>query len=147
MPIRILVVDDDPDIRDVLKLTLSEENYEIIEAKDGEEALKLIAAEPLDLVLLDYRIPKVDGREVCRRTKKDLLLRHLPIIMVTGKGDVSDKVGGIDAGADDFFLKPFPAKKILLHLRKGLKQRENLLQKRRLADELKRTSPTIKYPG
>ncbi|MBU1726008.1 MAG: response regulator, partial [Candidatus Omnitrophica bacterium] len=83
---KILVVDDDPDIRDVLKITLSEEDYEILEAGDGEEALKIIHSKSLDLVLLDYRIPKMDGREVCRRIKKDLLLSHLPIIMVTGSG-------------------------------------------------------------
>lgn len=70
MAIKILIVDDDPDIRDVLKLTLSEENYEVFEASDGEEALKIINAKPLNLVLLDYKMPKVDGREVCRRIKK-----------------------------------------------------------------------------
>lgn len=76
MAIRILVADDDPDIRDVLKLTLAEENYEVIEAGDGDEALKIISAKPLDLVLLDYKMPKLDGRQVCRLVKRDLLLRH-----------------------------------------------------------------------
>jgi len=97
MAIKILVVDDDPDIRDILKLTLSEENYEVLEAGDGEEALKIINSKSPDLVLLDYKIPKVNGRQVCMEVKKDLLLRHLPIIMVTGKGDISDKVSGLDA--------------------------------------------------
>ena len=101
MGIKILIADDDPDIRDVLKLTLEEENYEITEARDGEEALKIIRAKPLDLVLLDYKMPHMDGRQVCNLIKKDLLLQHLPTIMVTGKGEISDKIDGIDAGADD----------------------------------------------
>lgn len=117
MPIKILIVDDDPDIRDILKITLSEENYEVIEAVDGEAALKIIETKPLDLVLVDYKMPKMDGREVCRRVKKDLLLSHLPIIMVTGKGDISDRVNGIDAGADDYVVKPFEPKELLARIR------------------------------
>ncbi|MBI3990624.1 MAG: response regulator, partial [Candidatus Omnitrophica bacterium] len=96
---RILIADDDPDILDVLEITLSQDNYEIIKAMDGEEALQIIKSKPLDLVLLDYNMPRMNGRQVCMEVKKDILLRHLPIIMVTGKGEVSDKVGGIDAGA------------------------------------------------
>jgi diguanylate cyclase (GGDEF)-like protein len=137
MPVKILVVDDDPDIRDILKLTLSEENYDVIEAGDGEEALKIIGNKPLDLVLLDFRIPKVDGREVCRRIKKDLLLRHLPIIMVTGKGDISDKVGGIDAGADDYIVKPFEPKELLARIRMILRRTERDLE----------ANPLTRLPG
>lgn len=117
MPVKILIVDDDPDVRDILRITLSEENYEVLEATDGEQALKIIQTKPLELVLLDYKIPKIDGREVCRRVKKDLLLSHLPIIMVTGKGDINDKVTGIDAGADDYVVKPFEPKELLARIR------------------------------
>jgi diguanylate cyclase (GGDEF)-like protein len=128
MAIKILVVDDEPDIRDILKLTLSEENYEVTEAADGEEALKEITAKPPDLVLLDYKIPKIDGREVCRRIKSDILLRHLPIIMVTGRGDIDDKVGGIDAGADDYVVKPFEPKELLARIRMILRRTERDLE-------------------
>src|SRR4030042_1291461 len=134
---KILVVDDDPDIRDILKLTLSEENYEILEAKDGEEALKIINTKPLDLVLLDYKIPKMDGRQVCRLIKKDLLLRHLPIIMVTGKGDINDKVDGIDAGADDYVVKPFEPKELLARIRMILRHTERDLE----------ANPLTRLPG
>ncbi|MFH0935836.1 MAG: response regulator [Candidatus Omnitrophota bacterium] len=137
MAARILIVDDDPDIRDVLKLTLSEENYELSEAHDGEEALKTINSQPLDLVLLDYKIPKIDGRQVCRLVKKDLLLRHLPIIMITGKGDISDKVDGIDAGADDYIVKPFEPKELLARIRMVL---------RRAAADLE-ANPLTRLPG
>ncbi len=137
MAIRILIVDDDPDIRDVLKLTLSEENYEILEADNGEEALKIIHNNQPDLILLDYKIPKIDGREVCRRIKKDLLLRHLPIIMVTGKGDINDKVDGIDAGADDYVVKPFEPKELLARIRMILRHTERDLE----------ANPLTRLPG
>jgi diguanylate cyclase (GGDEF)-like protein len=134
---KILIADDDPDIRDILKLSLSEENYEVIEAKDGEEALRLISAKPLDLVLLDYKMPKIDGRQVCRLIKKDLLLRHLPIIMVTGKGEVNDKIGGIDAGADDYIVKPFEPKELLARIRMILRRTERDLE----------ANPLTRLPG
>jgi len=122
MKIRILVADDDPDIRDILNLTLAEENYETIEAENGEEALKIIQTKPLDLVLLDYKMPKMDGRTLCNLIKKDLLLQHLPIIMVTGKGEVNDKIDGIDAGADDYIVKPFEPKELLARIRMVLRR-------------------------
>lgn len=137
MSIKILIVDDDPDIRDVLRLTLSEENYEILEASDGEEALRIINTKPLELVLLDYKIPKIDGRQVCRLIKKDLLLRHLPIIMVTAKGDITDKVGGIDAGADDYVVKPFEPKELLARIRMILRRTERDLE----------ANPLTRLPG
>jgi diguanylate cyclase (GGDEF)-like protein len=137
MAIKILVVDDDADIRDILKITLSEENYEVFEAGDGEEALKIIETKPLNLVLLDYRMPKMDGREICRRVKKDLLLRHLPVIMVTGSGDTSDKVGGIDAGADDYIVKPFEPKELLARIRMILRRTERDLE----------ANPLTRLPG
>jgi DNA-binding response OmpR family regulator len=137
MAVRILIVDDDPDIRDILKITLSEENYEVIEAKDGEEAINIVGSHPLDLVLLDYKIPKIDGRQVCRIIKKDLLLSHLPVIMVTGKGDINDKVGGIDAGADDYVVKPFEPKELLARIRMVLRRTERDLE----------ANPLTRLPG
>ncbi len=137
MPTKILIVDDDPDIRDVLKLTLAEENYEVLEAEDGEVALRTINSKTPDLVLLDYKIPKMDGREVCRRIKKDLLLRHMPIIMVTGKGDINDKVGGLDAGADDYVVKPFEPKELLARIRMVLRRTQRDLE----------ANPLTRLPG
>ncbi len=137
MNIKILIADDDPDIRDILKLTLSEENYETIEAENGEEALKIIRSKPLDLVLLDYKMPKIDGRQVCNLIKKDLLLQHLPIIMVTGKGEVSDKIGGIDSGADDYIVKPFEPKELLARIRMVLRRTKRDLE----------ANPLTRLPG
>ena len=137
MGIKILIADDDPDIRDILKLTLAEENYEIIEARDGEEALKIIRSKPLGLVLLDYNMPKMNGRQVCNLVKKDLLLQHLPIIMVTGKGEVSDKIDGIDAGADDYVVKPFEPKELLARIRMVVRRTQRDLE----------ANPLTRLPG
>lgn len=137
MAIKILIADDEPDIRDVLKLTLAEENYEVIEAADGEEALKAIQTKSPNLALLDYRMPKMDGREVCRRIKKDILLQHLPVIMVTGSGDLNDKVDGIDAGVDDYVVKPFEPKELLARIRMALRRTERDLE----------ANPLTRLPG
>ena len=134
---RILLVDDDPDILDVLEITLSEENYDIIKATNGEDALHLIRSKPLDLVLLDYNMPRMNGRQVCLEVKKDMLLRHLPVIMVTGKGEVDDKINGIDAGADDYIVKPFEPKELLARIRMILRRTERDLE----------ANPLTKLPG
>jgi len=137
MSIKILIVDDDADIRDILKLTLGEEDYEIIEAPDGEEALKIIRSKPLDLVLLDYKMPKMDGRTLCHLIKKDLLLAHLPIIMVTGKGEINERIEGIDAGADDYIVKPFEPKELLARIRMVLRRTKRDLE----------ANPLTRLPG
>jgi len=137
MAIKILIVDDEADIRDVLRITLEAENYEVIEAENGEEALKVIQTKSPNLVLLDYKMPRMDGREVCRRIKKDILLRHLPIIMVTGKGDINDKIDGIDAGADDYIVKPFEPKELLARIRMIIRRTESDLE----------ANPLTRLPG
>jgi len=134
---KILIVDDDPDILDILKLTLSEEDYDIIEAQDGESALRLIKTKTPDLVILDYKMPPPDGIEICRQIKRDLLLRHLPIIMVTGKGDIADKVEGLDSGADDYIVKPFEPKELLARVRMVLRRTERDLE----------ANPLTRLPG
>lgn len=137
MNIKILIADDDPDIRDVLKITLTEENYEVIEARNGEEALEIIRSKPLDLVLLDYKMPKMDGLQVCDLIKRDLLLAHLPIIMVTGKGEISDKIDGINSGADDYIVKPFEPKELLARIRMVLRRTQRDLE----------ANPLTRLPG
>lgn len=119
---RVLIVDDDPDILDVLRLTLPEEEYEVVQAQDGQETLDKVYERPPDLIILDYLIPKIGGREVCQKLKKDVLLRHMPVIMLTGKGDVKDKVKGLDAGADDYIVKPFEPEELLARIRMVLRR-------------------------
>lgn len=119
---RILIVDDDPDILDVLRLAIPEEEYEVVEAQDGQEALERVYERPPDLIILDYIMPKIDGRKVCQKLKKDILLRHLPVIILTGKGEVKDKVQGLDAGADDYIVKPFEPEELLARIRMLLRR-------------------------
>jgi len=119
---KILIVDDDPDILDILKLTLGTDRYEILEARDGEEALRKVYHRTPDLIILDYKMPKVDGFEVARILKKDILLRHLPIIMLTAKGTTMDKVRGIDAGADDYIVKPFEPEELTARVKMVLRR-------------------------
>ncbi len=114
---KILIVDDEPDIRDVLKITLECEGFEVIEAKDGVEGLEKVHKTSPDLVILDYKMPKMDGHEVCQILKKDILLRHMPIIMLTGKGETQDKIKGINAGADDYLVKPFDPQELVARIK------------------------------
>ncbi len=119
---RILIADDDADILDVLRLSIPEDEYEVIEARDGQEAMEKVYARPPDLLISDYMMPKIDGRALCEKLKKDILLRHMPIIMLTGKGDVKDKVKGLDAGADDYIVKPFDPEELLARIRMVLRR-------------------------
>ena len=134
---KILVIDDDPDIRDVLNITLTQEGYEVIEAPDGQEGLKFAQTKNPDLVIVDFKMPKLDGRGVCRELKKDILLSHMPIIMLTGKGDVSDKVGGLNAGADDYIVKPFEPEELIARIRMIIRRAQRDLE----------ANPLTRLPG
>jgi diguanylate cyclase (GGDEF)-like protein len=134
---KILIIDDDQDIRDVLNITLSQEGYEVIEAPDGQEGLKMAQTKNPDLVLVDFKMPKLDGRGVCKALKKDILLSHMPIIMLTGKGDLADKVGGIDAGADDYIVKPFEPEELIARIRMIIRRSQHDLE----------ANPLTRLPG
>lgn len=135
--VKIVVVDDDPDIRDVLNLTLTEEGYEILEAGDGEEGLTLIKNKAPNLVIVDYNMPKMNGPAMVAIIKKDILLSHMPVIMLTGKGEVSDKVSGINAGADDYMVKPFEPPELLARIKMILRRTERDLD----------ANPLTRLPG
>ena len=119
---RILIVDDDPDILDVLRITLEAEGFDVTDAHDGEEALEKVRKRPPDLMVLDYKMPKKTGPEVCQALKQDLLLRHLPIVLLTGKGEVSDKVAGLASGADDYMVKPFEPEELIARVKTILRR-------------------------
>jgi diguanylate cyclase (GGDEF)-like protein len=113
---KILTVDDDPDILDVLDLTLSE-HYEIVQAHNGAEGLKMVQQHIPDLIVCDCMMPVMNGREFCKTLKKDLLLQHIPVIMLTGKGEVQDRITGIEAGVDDYMVKPFAPDELLARIK------------------------------
>ena len=104
---KILIVDDELDTLLQLKRALEMEDFKVIEAQDGIEALEKVRAETPDLILLDLMLPKIQGFEVCQRLKQDEATNFIPIIMLTAKSETYDKVEGIEIGADDYVTKPF----------------------------------------
>lgn len=105
-PPRILIVDDNPENLDILQTRLARHGYEILTARDGEEALATARETRPDLILLDIMMPKLDGIEVCRRLKADRSLPFIPIVMVTARADSKDIVAGLEAGGDEYLTKP-----------------------------------------
>ena len=115
MAVRVLVVDDDPDVRDSLRRSLSFEGYEVSTARDGLQALDAIAAERPDVVVLDLQMPVLGGLEACRRLRKQG--SDVPVLMLTARQATRDRVTGLDAGADDYLPKPFALEELLARLR------------------------------
>lgn len=118
---KIITIDDDPDILDVLSLTLTD-HYDILQANNGKEGLQIVQQKIPDLIICDYMMPIMNGRDFCKEVKKDILLRHIPVIMLTGKGEVQDRISGIEAGADDYIVKPFSPDELLARIRMILKR-------------------------
>ena len=115
----ILVVDDEPQIRRVLRATLSSRGYEIIDAKTGEEGIELVCKNKPDLVLLDVNMPGMGGLEACREIRRG---SNAPIIMLTVRNAERDKVAALDAGADDYVVKPFGIEELLARVRAALRR-------------------------
>ena len=120
MIVRLLVVEDDPVIARVLRRGLTENAYAVDLIANGERALELAAVNTYDAMVLDLMIPGADGFEVCRRMRASG--SHLPILMLTARDDVHDKVAGLDAGADDYLVKPFQLDELLARLRALLRR-------------------------
>jgi two-component system response regulator MprA len=117
---RILVVDDEPAVRRALERALRLENYEVSLAADGEEALDSLASSPADAVILDVAMPRLDGLEVCRRLRKSG--DRTPVLMLTARDAIEDRVIGLDVGADDYLVKPFALRELQARLRALLRR-------------------------
>ena len=104
---RVLVVEDEPNIREIINFNLETWGFEVVQANDGETALAMAEEYSPDLILLDLMLPKMDGIEVCRRLKGGFWTSRIPVIMLTAKKEVKDKVRGMEVGADDYITKPF----------------------------------------
>ncbi|HEY7255112.1 MAG TPA: response regulator transcription factor [Solirubrobacterales bacterium] len=117
---RVLVVEDDEDIADVLRRSLRNEGYDVRTSADGIDALDVAAGFVPDLVVLDLGLPRLDGVEVCRRLRAD---SDVPILMLTARSETEDRVGGLDSGADDYLAKPFERKELLARIRALLRRR------------------------
>lgn len=131
---RILIVDDEPRYIKLLRYNLESVGYQVAVAEDGEGALLSVASQPPDLVILDIRLPDMDGFEVCRRLRE---FSSVPVIMLTAKGEEQDKIRGLQLGADDYVTKPFSAPELLARV-------EAVLRRSRLA-ELPTTQPAFTH--
>lgn len=116
---KILVVDDEPPMIQVLSYNLKQSGYEVLVARDGEEALAQARRHQPDLVILDLMLPKIDGFEVCRRIRRE---RDVPIIMLTARDDEIDRVVGLELGADDYVAKPFSVRELLARVKNVLRR-------------------------
>ena len=116
---KIMIVDDDRNICELLRLYIEKEGFNVVTANDGMEALKLFEKENPELIMLDIMLPGLDGWQVCREIRKT---SQCPIIMLTAKGEVFDKVLGLELGADDYVVKPFEAKEVVARIRAVLRR-------------------------
>jgi two-component system phosphate regulon response regulator PhoB len=114
---RILIVEDEPAIRDMVAFALRRAEYEPIHAGDAREANAAIVEKVPDLILLDWMLPGMSGLELARRLRKDGLTREVPIIMLTARGEENDRVNGLEAGVDDYVVKPFSARELLARIK------------------------------
>lgn len=126
---KIILIEDEPDILEVIEYNLKRENFSVLTAADGLEGLDLVIREKPDLVLLDLMLPGIDGMEICRQVRNNQAVKRVPIIMLTAKGDESDVVLGLGLGADDYMTKPFSPKELIARIKAVLRRSETQSQK------------------
>ena len=139
-PVRILVVDDEPDIRNILHILLSSRGYEVDEAENGLRAVELVRAQPdYDLIILDIMMPGMDGWQVLKAVRKS---SNIPIIMVTARDETFDKVLGLELGADDYITKPFDSKEMAARVKAVLRRTMGQTE-----EEEESNDDTLSFPG
>src|SRR5947209_288755 len=146
----VLVVEDEDSLATLLQYNLQKEGYDVALAGDGEEALLLVDERLPDLVVLDWMLPKVSGIEVCRRLRQRSATRNLPIIMLTARGEETDRVRGLDTGADDYIVKPFAMSELAARVRAVLRRIRPGLAEDRLRQGdivMDRTAHRVKRAG
>lgn len=119
---KILIVDDEPDLVELASYNLKKEGFTVSSAADGEEALQMIRGKHFDLILLDLMLPGLHGIELCRILKKNPKTENIAVVMLTAKGEVSDKVNGLESGADDYITKPFSPKELIARVKAVLRR-------------------------
>lgn len=119
---RILIVDDEEHIRELIKFNLEKNGYKTLQAADGKEGLELAKERRVDLIILDLMIPVMDGFEVCKEVRKDSSIENTPIIMLTAKSEEIDKILGLELGADDYMTKPFSVRELVARVKAQLRR-------------------------
>ncbi|MBF8982228.1 response regulator transcription factor [Lutibacter sp. B2] len=123
---KIIVVDDEQHIIELIKFNLEKNGFEVLTSENGEEAIKLVHLEMPDLIILDLMLPGIDGFEVCKRIRNAEKLSKIPIIMLTAKGEEIDKIVGLELGADDYLTKPFSIRELIARIRAVLRRFEEV---------------------
>src|SRR5690554_3520420 len=122
----ILIVEDEPDLVQNLEYNLRREGFEVEAAITGQQALSRLRERPLpDLIMLDLMLPDLSGFEICRRVRADEATRHIPVLMLTARGEEQERVQGFESGADDYVVKPFNVRELMLRVRAVLRRTEN----------------------
>jgi len=120
----ILIIEDDPEIQKLLSLSMSGEGWKLLQAKTGEEGLKILKNKKVNCILLDIMLPGIDGFKVLKKIKEIEQCRNIPVIMTTAKGEEADIVTGLELGADDYVVKPYSPKVLIARIRAGLRRQE-----------------------
>ncbi len=121
---RILIIEDDRDIIELVRYNLSKEDFQVSSASDGSAGLATVKKSPPDLLLLDLMLPKLSGLEICKEIRRDPSLNRLPILMLTARGDEADRVVGLEMGADDYVTKPFSPRELVARVKALLRRAE-----------------------
>ncbi|MBT5107251.1 MAG: phosphate regulon transcriptional regulator PhoB [Rhodospirillaceae bacterium] len=132
---RVLIVEDEDAIITMMRYNLEAEGFSVMEARDGDAALLSVAETPPDIVILDWMLPLISGIEICRRLRRDPGTRLLPIIMVTARGEETDRLRGLDGGADDYITKPFSPAELVARVRALLRRSRPALAEETLVFE------------
>jgi len=130
---RILIVEDEEALRPMLRYNFEEEGFDVTEAADGEEAKTMIAEEKPDIIILDWMLPKLSGIELCRQLRRDPDTKSLPIIMLTARSEESDRLRGLNTGADDFVTKPFSPAELVARVHAVLRRARPALEEEQIA--------------
>jgi len=130
----ILIIEDDPDIQKLLSHSLSQEGWTLLQAKTGEEGLKILKSKNANCILLDIMLPEMDGLKVLKKIKEMEQYKNIPIIMTTAKGEESDIITGLELGADDYVVKPYSPKVLIARIRVALRRQEEYAAKAAFAD-------------
>jgi two-component system phosphate regulon response regulator PhoB len=120
----ILIIEDDPEIQELLSFAMSREDWKLLEAKTGEEGLEILKNENVNCILLDIMLPGIDGLKVLKKLKQIERCRNIPVIMTTARGEEADIIIGLELGADDYIVKPYSPKVLVARIRAGLRRQE-----------------------
>jgi two-component system phosphate regulon response regulator PhoB len=121
----ILIIEDDPDIQEMLSFSMQREGWYLVQAKNGEQGLELLKKEKINCILLDIMLPGVDGLKVLKKIKENEQIRNVPVIMTTARGEEADIVTGLELGADDYVVKPYSPKILIARVRAALRRQED----------------------